>query len=105
MPVTIYFWMKVAIIALASFLLAFFLPWYIVSIVAFFTGIFAGKKPGNNFFAGFIGVALLWLIMALWMDIANDGKMSGMIAGIFSESLLLSIGTPVLYIITLLIGG
>lgn len=99
------FLLKVAIIAVAGMLLAIFLPWYIVAAVAFLTGIFMGTKPGNNFAAGFLGVALPWFIIALWNDVANAGILSEKIALLFSQSLDISLGRPVLYLLTVLIGG
>lgn len=105
MPPVFQFILKVLIIAVGAVILGIWLPWYIIAVVALLTGFFMGNKPGNNFLAGFLGIALPWLIMITWKDIANNGILSGKIATLFSESLSISIGWPALYIITILIGG
>jgi len=106
MPIQLnYFWIKVAVIATCSLILTLWLPWYMIAVVAFLTGIFAGEKPGNNFLAGAVAIGGLWLIQAVWKDVANDGNLSTKIASLFSQSLDMHIATPILYFITVLIGG
>src|SRR3954468_5538176 len=99
------FTVKVLIIAISSFILTLFLPWYTVAIVAFFTGIFLSNKPGNNFLAGFFGVGLFWLAYTLFLDLMNDQILSSKIALLFSKGLGSTITSPILIIITTFLGA
>ena len=82
------FLVKVIIIAVLSFILTLFLPWYGVAIAAFITGLVFSNKPGNNFLAGFFGVGL-----------------SSKIATLFSENIGTEITTGVLIMVTTFLGA
>lgn len=99
------FTVKVLIIGILSFILTLFLPWYTVAVVAFFTGVFLSNKPGNNFLAGFFGVGLFWLAYTLYLDIFNDHVLSTKIAALFAKNLGSAITSPVMIIVTTLLGG
>ena len=70
---------SVLLIALLAAVVAYFLPWWTVAIVAFFLG----GRSKNAFLAGFCGVALCWLVAALCQDMANDHILSGRMAVLF----------------------
>ncbi len=99
------FIIKVITIAVLSFLLTLFLPWYTPFIVCFITGLILSNKPGNNFLAGLLGVGLFWLGAALYLDISNAHLLSGKVANLFSESLKTEITGAVLLMITAFLGG
>ena len=98
------FIIKSLIIAILSFLLTLFLPWYTVAIVAFVVGLALSNKPGNNFLAGMFGVGLFWLGYALFLDLRNDHVLSSKIAALFSENLKTDITSGVLLMITTFFG-
>ncbi len=81
------FLLKVAIIAILSFLATMFLPWYSVCIIAFLTGLILSNLPGNNFLAGFFGVGIFWLSYSLFLDTRNEHILSTKIVALFSEKL------------------
>ncbi len=99
------FLVKLAIIAILSLVLTFFLPWYTPFIICFLTGLILSNKPGNNFLAGLLGIALFWLSYALFLDIKNDHVMSTKIADLFSEKLQTEITGAVLIMITTFLGA
>lgn len=77
MPVTI-----IAIIVVA-FIVGTITPWWSVAVVAFLVGLLAGHKPGRGFLAGFLGVGLYWLFIALYRDAANEHILAGRMAALF----------------------
>ena len=99
------FLVKVIIIAVLSFILTLFLPWYGVAIAAFIIGLVFSNKPGNNFLAGFFGVGLFWLAYALFLDIRNQHILSSKIATLFSENIGTEITTGVLIMVTSFLGA
>lgn len=105
MPPVFHFLSKVAIIAIGAVLLSLFLPWYIIALVAFLVGLTMGNRPGNNFLAGFTGIALPWFVIIVWKDMANGGILSSRVARLFSDSLEIALSSPSLYIASVLIGG
>lgn len=96
---------KILTIAVLSFLLTLFLPWYGVAIAAFITGLALSNKPGNNFLSGFAGVGIFWFLYALILDIRNDHILSARIALLFSENLKTDISGMLLLLVTTLLGA
>jgi hypothetical protein len=64
--------MKLIIQIIATVLVCFFLqsffPWWAMAVGACAIGYAVGNKGYVSFFAGFIGVGVLWLGMALYVD-------------------------------------
>ena len=88
--------------ALLSFIAGIYIPlWWFFVIVALLVALLIHQKAGKAFFAGFLGLFILWSVLAFWMDSANDGILSTKIA-----SLLPLAGSKwMLIIVTALIGG
>jgi hypothetical protein len=53
---------------IVCFLLQTFLPWWTLAIGALAVSFMVGNKTGVSFAAGFIGVGVLWLGMAFYID-------------------------------------
>ena len=53
---------------IVCFVLQSFLPWWTLAIGAFAVAYFSGNKSYLSFAAGFLGVAILWLGMAYYID-------------------------------------
>ncbi|WP_276373620.1 hypothetical protein [Chryseolinea sp. H1M3-3] len=58
-----------------------FLPWYFIALAAFVMGY--GLKSKANFVAGFLGVAMLWVLKAWLMDSAGNSDLTERVASIF----------------------
>jgi uncharacterized membrane protein YhaH (DUF805 family) len=71
------------IILIISFVCSFFLPWWIISIIAFAAAFIFGKKPGQAFLSGFIAIFVAWTILALLKSIPNDNILAGRVAHLF----------------------
>lgn len=62
-----------------------FLPWWIFAVVTFLISLFAKYNSGwSSFFAGFLIVFILWMLLYIIKNSANDSVMSNKIAALFS---------------------
>lgn len=87
--------------AILSFISGLFLPWWGIAIVAFLIAAIIHQKAGKAFFAGLLGVFILWAGLAWWIDMKNNGVLSHKIAGI----LPLGGNNILLILVTGLVGG
>lgn len=75
--------------------------WWTAPLVAFLVELVFGKGDKLAFFTGFYGVAIPWMILAIWIDRTTDSVLTYRVLGIF--------GLPpfafVLVLVTGLIGG
>jgi hypothetical protein len=69
--------------ALLSFAAGLYFPWWSIAIAAFLSVLLIPLTGGRAFLAGFLGVFLLWFVLALWIDIKNQHILSKKIAEIF----------------------
>ena len=68
---------------LLSFVSGLYLPWWSIAIAAFISVLLIPLGSGKAFLAGFLGVFLLWFVLALWIDVKNQHILSKKIAEIF----------------------
>jgi len=88
------------LIAITTWLLSLFLPWWSVAIPGLLLGAILGRTGVTSFLWGFAGIGGLWLVQSLYIHIANGGILTSRIADLFS------LPSPILVIIlTVLIGG
>lgn len=95
------FILTVLLIALLSYIAGLYLPWWSIAPVAFLVALFIRQTPGKSFLAGFTGIFLLWLILALWIDAANESLLSQKIAQLFP----LGGSSIALIVVTALVGA
>ncbi len=88
------------IILILSFLCSYFLPWWIIAVIAFLAAFFMSKKPGISFFAGFAAVFVAWTILALLKSVPNDNILAGRVAKLFQLP-----NWTLLLLVTAFIGG
>lgn len=91
------FIIQVIIIALLGYLLELFFPWWSVAIAAALGGAFL--RTNANFWAGFLGIGMLWLVTAVLIDFTSPAELASKVASIFM------INKPILMIVTGLIGA
>ena len=63
-----------------AFLAGLFSPWWSVALVAFLVALLLKQGYGRAFLSGFAGIFLCWGIVALWIDVKNNGVLSHRIA-------------------------
>lgn len=75
--------LSILILILLSFIAEHFFVWWSIAIVSFFVGLLSNLSPGKAFLAGFLGIAIFWLIMVLCKDIPNNHILSQRMAMVF----------------------
>lgn len=87
-------------IAAVTFILQSFFPWWSLAIGAFIIGYFFNSGAGKSFLAGFLGVGLLWIILALLIDFQTSSILSEKISQLFPGKSVI-----VLFLVTGIVGG
>lgn len=88
------------LIIVCAFGLHFIFPWWCIVIPCFLLAAWSKLGLAKSFFAGFIGIAVLWGIYSIYKDLGNDGIMSEVVAGIFSLN-----SGALMILITAILGG
>lgn len=94
------FLVQTVLIAILSLLLQMFLPWWTLAIAAFVVGLVFASSRWKSFFAGLLGVGLLWLVVALYIHYTTGSEVANRVAGMFPTKT-----TPLLFVLTSLVGG
>lgn len=87
--------------AVLAFGAGFLLPWWGVALAAGLVAYVVKQRPLFAAFAGFLGVFVLWVTHAAWIDHANQGLLSHRVAML----LPLQGNTILLIFITGIVGG
>jgi hypothetical protein len=74
---------SIILTALVSFIGGLYLPWWSIAVAAFFVALIIPQFPWKAFLSGFLGVFILWGLIALWKDMENQGILSSKIAALF----------------------
>lgn len=72
--------------ALLSYAAGFYLPWWSIAFTSFLVAIVIPQKPLKAFLAGFLAMFLLWIILALYIDMGNQHILSMKIAELLFKS-------------------
>jgi hypothetical protein len=84
-------------ILVLGYVLELFFPWWTIAIAAFAGGLVFNTRA--NFGAGFLAIALLWIIKAMLIDISAAAPLADRVAAIFTLS------KPLLFAVMALLGG
>jgi len=71
------------IILVLTFICSYFLPWWMIAVIAFGAAFFINKHPGRAFLSGFGAVFIAWTILALMKSLPNDNILAGRVAQLF----------------------
>jgi hypothetical protein len=97
------FIVSILLIAFLAFVAGLFtqLPWWIFVISSFIVSTLLHQTPGKSFLSGFLGLFLLWVVLAFIKDSANEHLLSAKVA------LILPLGGSymMLILVTGIIGG
>jgi hypothetical protein len=92
---------SVSLIAVISFIDCLYLPWWSIALVAFLVIAFIPQKPLYAFLSGFVGIFILWTVMAFFISNKNDNILAHKISMI-----ILKADSPVsLIVVTGIIGA
>ncbi|HTH56353.1 MAG TPA: hypothetical protein VL728_09925 [Cyclobacteriaceae bacterium] len=81
---------------IGCFAVQYFLPWWTMAIIAFAFGYLFQNKGVVSFTSGFIGVGLLWFLVAYQIDAASHSILTEKINRIFPLNV---------FILTVIVGG
>ena len=95
------FLLATTLTALLSFIAGLRFEWWSIAIIAFLVALLIRQSISRSFLAGFAGIFLLWAIVALWIDLKNQGILSHKIAQLFP----LGGSSALLILITALVGA
>jgi hypothetical protein len=95
------FILSILLIAAFSFLAGLVLPWWSIAFVAFIVALCLPQSTALGFLSGFLGIFLLWFILAFWIDIKNESLLSHKIAQLFP----LGGSSIAIILVSALIGG
>jgi len=76
------FFVTTALIALLSFVFGLFFPWWTIAVAAFGVSALLPQRPIPAFFSGFAALFLLWGLLALVADLANESILSSRVAAV-----------------------
>lgn len=92
------FIVQLIFISLLALVLALFLPWWSIALAAAAGGFLV--KSNANFLSGFLGIAVLWTIRAMVIDMNAAVPLAGQIA-----TLLMVNSKAILFLVTAILGG
>ncbi len=91
---------KIILIATIAYLAEMYFPWWSVVVVAFLINALIYTKGGSSFLSGFLGIGLLWLILAWNIDAANASLLSSRVSQVLQIQ-----STFAILALTFLVGG
>ena len=77
------FIISIILTALLSFAAGFYMGWWSLAITAFIVAALIPQKPWKAYLSGFLGLFLLWGILAFWIDMKNQHILSQKMAQVF----------------------
>jgi hypothetical protein len=93
--------LSILVTSLVAFVTGLYMPWWGIAIAAFLISAAIPQKPAFSFLSGFLGVFLLWEVLAWWIDSKNNGILSQKISNIMG----LGGSSVLLIVITSLVGA
>lgn len=87
--------------ALLAYIGGIYMQWWSIAIAAFIIALLIPQKAVRAFLSGFLGVFLLWAVLAWWINMKNESILAKKIATI----LPLGGNAYVLILVTAFVGG
>ena len=95
------FFLTALAIALLSFVLSLYTPWWVIAPVAFLVAMLVPLNPSASFMAGFTGIFVLWFILTLVISSANNNSLASRIS-----LMVIKVNNPyVLMVLTAFLGA
>lgn len=91
--------------ALLSYAAGFYLPWWNIAVAAFIVAVAIPQKPMKAFLAGFLSLFMLWVVLALYIDMENQHILSMKIAELLFKSHSHALIMSVTGLVAALVGG
>ena len=87
---------QIIITVIVCFMFQKLFPWWSMAIGSFLVGFVFSNTAGRSFLIGFISIGLLWLGLALYVDVSTQSILTEKVAQLFPANL---------FLMTTLIGG
>jgi len=91
--------------ALLSYAAGFYLPWWSIAISAFAVAVLIPQQPLRAFLTGFLALFVLWIVLALYIDMNNDHLLSMKISELLFKSHSQALIMSVTGLVAGLVGG
>ena len=92
--------LSILVTALLAFVSGLYMPWWGIAVASFLVSAAIPQRPAFSFLSGFLGVFLLWEVLAWWIDNKNNGILSQKVSVLFGMG-----GSSVLLIVITSISG
>lgn len=92
---------RVLLITLFASVVQLYFPWWSLVLACALVGFATAGVNASPFSAGFLGLAISWFAMAIWMDIPNESRLSSQVVQLFP----LANSVTLLLILTAILGG
>jgi hypothetical protein len=77
------FIVSIILTALLSFAAGLYMGWWSLAVAAFVVAALIPQKPWKAYLSGFLGLFLLWGLLAFWIDMKNQHILSQKMAQVF----------------------
>lgn len=77
------FIVSVILTGLLSFAAGLYLGWWSLAVASFMVAALIPQKPWKAYLSGFLGLFLLWGLLAFWIDMKNQHILSQKMAQVF----------------------
>jgi hypothetical protein len=71
------------LVIIVSLILQFFLPWWIIALIAFVLASWKAQSTGHAFGSGFLAIFFLWIIMGLVRSVPNEHLLANRVGEMF----------------------
>src|SRR5438128_1554503 len=76
------FLVSLLLTAILSYAVGLYLDWWSLALCALLIAALIHQRPFRAWLSGFLGIFLLWAVLAWWIDIRNEGILSKRIASL-----------------------
>lgn len=84
-----------------AYIAGLFLPWWVLAFIAFAIALLFPQRLSSAFLSGFLGIFIMWSLVAAWIDVKNNSLLSHKVA----QLLPLGGSSVLLILVSALVGG
>ena len=95
------FILSLLLTAVLALVAGIYLPWWSIAVIAFLVALLIPQRTMGSFLSGFLGIFLLWGVLASWVDLKNESILSHKVA----QLLPLGGSALLLILVTALVGA
>ncbi len=99
------FIISILLTSLVAFALGLYLDWWSIAIAAFVVAIIVKQAPGRTWVTGFLGIFLLWGVLAWWIDMKNESILAHRMADLLPVGGSVSLLILITAFVGALVGG